>query len=66
MPQGNVLGGGSSINAMIYVRGQQQDYDTWAQMGCRHWSYDKVLPVFRDLEGQSDAYRRSSTARTGR
>ena len=51
VPQGNVLGGGSSINAMIYVRGQRQDYDTWAQMGCRAWSYDKVLPVFRDLEG---------------
>jgi len=51
VPQGNVLGGGSSINAMVYVRGQKQDYDTWAQMGCRHWSYDKVLPVFRALEG---------------
>lgn len=51
VPQGNVLGGGSSINAMIYVRGQRQDYDSWAQMGCRAWSYEKVLPVFRDLEG---------------
>jgi choline dehydrogenase len=51
VPQGNVLGGGSSINAMVYVRGQKQDYDSWAQMGCRAWSYDEVLPVFRDLEG---------------
>lgn len=51
VPQGNVLGGGSSINAMIYIRGQRQDYDTWAQMGCGSWSYDKVLPVFRDIEG---------------
>ena len=51
VPQGNVIGGGSSINAMIYIRGQRQDYDTWAQMGCRSWSYDKVLPVFRDIEG---------------
>lgn len=50
VPQGNVIGGGSSINAMVYIRGQRQDYDTWAQMGCRDWSYDKVLPVFRDLE----------------
>jgi len=50
VPQGNVLGGGSSINAMLYVRGQAQDYDTWAQMGCRSWSYEKVLPVFRELE----------------
>lgn len=50
VPQGNVIGGGSSINAMIYIRGQKQDYDTWAQMGCRGWSYEKVLPIFRDLE----------------
>ncbi len=50
VPQGNVLGGGSSINAMVYIRGQRQDYDQWAQTGCRAWSYDRVLPVFRDLE----------------
>jgi len=50
VPQGHVIGGGSSINAMIYIRGQAEDYDTWAQMGCRGWSYDEVLPVFRDLE----------------
>ena len=35
---------------MVYIRASRQDYDTWAQMGCRNWSYDKVLPVFRDLE----------------
>jgi choline dehydrogenase-like flavoprotein len=51
VPQGNVIGGGSSINAMVYIRGQRQDYDSWAQMGCRSWSYDKVLSVFRDIEG---------------
>ena len=51
VPQGHVIGGGSSVNAMIYVRGQRQDYDTWAQMGCRNWSYDKVLPAFRAVEG---------------
>lgn len=50
VPQGHVLGGGSSVNAMVYIRGSRQDYDTWAQMGCRNWTYDKVLPVFRDLE----------------
>jgi choline dehydrogenase-like flavoprotein len=50
VPQGHVIGGGSSINAMVYIRGQRQDYDTWAQMGCRGWSYERVLPVFRDLE----------------
>jgi choline dehydrogenase len=51
VPQGHVIGGGSSVNAMIYIRGQRQDYDTWAQMGCRNWSYDKVLPAFRAVEG---------------
>ena len=51
VPQGNVIGGGSSINAMIYIRGNRNDYDIWAQMGLRNWSYDKVLPVFRDIEG---------------
>lgn len=50
VPQGNVLGGGSSVNAMIYVRGHRNDYDTWSQMGCQGWSYDEVLPVFRNLE----------------
>ncbi len=59
VPQGHVLGGGSSVNAMVYIRGSHQDYDTWAQMGCRNWSYEKVLPVFRDLEANqrlSDGY----------
>ncbi|MFW5880916.1 MAG: GMC family oxidoreductase [Roseicyclus sp.] len=50
VPQGHVIGGGSSINAMIYIRGQAEDYDTWAQMGCPGWSYADVLPVFRTLE----------------
>lgn len=50
VPQGHVLGGGSSVNAMVYIRGARQDYDTWAQLGCRSWSYERVLPVFRDLE----------------
>jgi choline dehydrogenase len=50
VPQGNVLGGGSSVNAMIYIRGHRNDYDTWAQMGCQGWSYDEVLPAFKSLE----------------
>jgi choline dehydrogenase len=50
IPQGNVLGGGSSVNAMIYIRGHRHDYDTWAQMGCRGWSYYDVLPAFKALE----------------
>lgn len=50
LPQGRVIGGGSSINAMLYVRGQAEDYDTWAQAGCRGWSFEDVLPAFRKVE----------------
>jgi choline dehydrogenase-like flavoprotein len=54
VPQGYVLGGGSSVNAMLYVRGQADDYNGWAQMGCTGWGYDDVLPVFRAMEGNTD------------
>ncbi|MDZ4393172.1 GMC family oxidoreductase [Cypionkella sp.] len=50
MPQGNVLGGGSSVNAAIYIRGQRSDYDGWAQAGAEGWSYADVLPYFRRAE----------------
>jgi len=49
-PRGRVLGGSSSINGLIYVRGQRQDYDSWAQLGNRGWSYDDVLPFFKKAE----------------
>jgi choline dehydrogenase len=49
-PRGKVLGGSSSINGMLYVRGNPADYDGWAQMGCTGWSYDEVLPFFRKSE----------------
>ena len=48
--RGKVLGGCSSINAMIYMRGQRSDYDHWAAQGLRGWSWDDVLPVFRRAE----------------
>jgi choline dehydrogenase len=51
-PKGKVLGGSSSINAMLYIRGQAADYDGWAQMGCQGWSYDEVLPYFRRSQNQ--------------
>jgi len=50
LPRGKVLGGSSSINGMIYMRGQYQDYDHWAQLGCRGWSFDEVLPYFKRAE----------------
>jgi choline dehydrogenase len=51
-PKGKVLGGSSSINGLLYVRGQSADYDGWAQMGARGWSWDDVLPYFRKSEDQ--------------
>ena len=48
--QGRVIGGGSSINAQIYTRGNALDYDEWRQMGCTGWGYDDVLPYFRKAE----------------
>ncbi len=50
IPRGRTLGGSSSINGMLYVRGNHLDYDTWAQFGNRGWSYDSVLPYFRKSE----------------
>lgn len=49
-PRGRVLGGSSSINGLLYVRGQPQDFDGWAQMGCSGWSWDDVLPFFKKSE----------------
>ncbi len=49
-PRGRVLGGSSSINGMVYIRGHAFDYDKWAQHGCRGWSYRDVLPYFRRAE----------------
>jgi choline dehydrogenase len=58
--RGRVLGGCSSINAMIYMRGQKADWDHWAALGNRGWSWDDVLPIFRSLEdyerGPTDGY----------
>lgn len=51
-PKGKVLGGSSSINGLLYVRGQAADYDNWAQMGARGWSWDEVLPYFRKSQRQ--------------
>jgi choline dehydrogenase len=47
VPQGRTLGGGSSVNAMIYIRGGAEDYDEWRDMGNSGWGWDEVLPVFK-------------------
>ena len=49
-PRGKTLGGSSSINAMLYVRGHENDYDQWASLGNSGWSYDEVLPYFKKAE----------------
>ncbi len=49
-PRGKVVGGSSSINGMVYVRGHARDYDTWAEMGADGWSYADVLPYFKRME----------------
>ena len=49
-PRGKVIGGSGSINGHLYVRGQSADYDMWAQLGCRGWSWDDVLPYFKRAE----------------
>ena len=61
VPRGKLLGGSSAINGMAFVRGQAQDFDTWAQMGNRGWSYEEVLPFFKRMEsyegGGDDRFR---------
>ena len=57
VPRGKLLGGSSSINGMVFTRGQSQDYDIWAQLGNRGWSYADVLPIYKELEsykGEAD------------
>lgn len=59
--QGKTLGGSSSMNGMLYVRGQKQDYDSWSALGCSGWSWNEVLPYFKKSEtyhgGGSDETR---------
>src|ERR1700759_1818862 len=68
LPRGRMLGGCSSINAMIYVRGNRLDYDGWAAAGCDGWGYDDVLPSFKrsgDNQRAEDPFPGIGGAATG-
>lgn len=53
-PRGRTLGGSSSINGMVYIRGHARDYDAWAEQGCTGWSYSQVLPYFIRAQNHAD------------
>jgi choline dehydrogenase len=58
-PRGKVIGGSSSINGLVYIRGQREDFDEWARLGNAGWGFDDVLPYFKKAEDQqrgADAY----------
>jgi len=54
IPRGKVLGGSSSLNGMVYIRGHRQDYDDWSEAGCTGWGYDSVLPYFKRAEANTN------------
>ena len=53
LPRGKTLGGSSSINGMVYIRGNHADYDEWRQRGCEGWDWDSVLPFFKKAQNQT-------------
>ena len=61
-PRGRVLGGSSSINGMVYVRGNARDFDRWAEMGATGWDYQSVLPYFKKAQ-RADEGRHSDNFR---
>ena len=67
MALGHVLGGGTSINAMVWMRGTERDYDGWAKNGAKGWAFADVLPVFKsqeDWEGGANAWRGAAAPST--
>ena len=65
MPRGKVIGGSSSINGLIFSRGQKMDFDVWAQKGNRGWSYDDVLPYFCRYESHENSEDKNLRGQSG-
>lgn len=65
LTQGKMLGGSSSLNGMLYVRGQKEDYDSWSEMGCTGWSWDDVLPYFKRSENLPSGGTEGAHGRSG-
>src|SRR5215467_12072906 len=65
VPRGKMLGGSSAINGLVWVRGQPLDYDTWAQMGARGWSWQEVAPIFTRIECYESGNGRNGRGTTG-
>ncbi|MGY8870972.1 MAG: GMC family oxidoreductase [Pseudomonadales bacterium] len=55
--RGKALGGSSAINSMVYIRGNQNDYNGWAKLGCEGWAYADVLPIFKKMEANQNAQK---------
>ena len=66
LSQGKVVGGGSSINGMLYIRGQREDYDGWAALGCTGWSWEEVLPYFKKSESLAAGGTEGAHGRDGK
>src|ERR1044072_5498306 len=60
-PRGKVIGGSSSINGLLYIRGQAEDFDRWRQLGNTGWSFSDVLPYFRKADRKSTSLQSSHT-----
>jgi choline dehydrogenase len=61
-PRGKVIGGSNSVNGQVYVRGDPSDFDHWAQLGNRNWSFTDCLPFFKKSEGFEVGGKRGSRA----